>query len=185
MARRCRSLVVLGLLVVGLMPSSSASAAETIYYSYDALGRLRVSTISGGPNNAVGVAACFDAAGNRTRYTVGAGVTSCGTAAPPPPPAPSNNPPIANPDSAGSMAKCAIKIVNVTANDSDPDGDALTVTSATASGDMYASVASASTVQIESGQTTGAKSIAYTISDGRGATASSTISVTVSGGVCN
>jgi hypothetical protein len=50
---------------------------------------------------------------------------------------------------------------------------------------MTATVVSASSVQIDSGQTAGAKSISYNISDGRGGTASSTISVTVSGGVCN
>lgn len=173
--------------MVGAMP---ASASESHTYTYDALGRLTVSTISGGPNNTIGTATCFDPAGNRIRHTSGAGVTSCGSTpspspSPSPTPAPSNNPPVANPDNAGSMGKCQIKYVNVTANDTDPDGDALSVISATASGDMLASVFSASTVEIESGQTAGTTTIAYTISDGRGGTANSTISVTVSGGVCN
>lgn len=185
MAGRRRSILALGFLAVSFVPFYSAVGSESVTYTYDALGRLTVSTISGGPNNSVGVATCFDAVGNRTRYTAGAGVNSCGTTAPPPPPPPPNIPPIANPDSGGSMGKCTIKNVTVTANDSDPDGDALTVISVAASGDMSASVASASTVTIESGQTAGAKSISYTISDGRGGTASSTISVTVSGGVCN
>ncbi len=44
----------------------------------------------------------------------------------------------------------------MTANDSNPDGDVLTVTNAMASGDKYASVASASTIQTEIGQTAGA-----------------------------
>ena len=172
-------------LVVGAMP---ARASEAQTYTYDALGRLVVSTISGGPNNTIGTATCFDPAGNRTRQTVGAGVTACGSAptpTPTPTPTPGNSPPVANPDNAGTMGKCVIKHVNVTANDTDPNGDALTVIDATASGDMLASVASASTVDIESGQTAGAKIINYTISDGHGGTASSTISVTVSGGVCN
>ena len=182
MAGGRRLILALGLLTLSLAPLHSAVGCETVVYTY-ALAPLTVSTISGGPNNSAGVASCFDAAGNRTRYTAGTGVTSCGTTASPPPP--SNAPPIANPDNGGSMGKCTIKYVNVTANDSDPDGDALTVIRATTSGDMFASVASASTVETDGGQTAGAKTIGYTISDGRGGTASSTISVTVSGGVCN
>ena len=83
------------------------------------------------------------------------------------------------------MLKCSSKTVNVTVKDTDPDGDyPLTVVSASASGDMSASVASSTSVLIESGETAGAKSISYTISDSRGATASGNITLTVSSGAC-
>lgn len=165
--------------LLGGIGLTAAAANETNTYTYDALGRL----VSAATNKAVGTstatAMSYDPAGNRANYTVSTG------SPPPPPPPPTNHPPVANPDNAGSMGQCLTKVVNVTANDTDPDGDPLTVTSATASGDMSATVVSASSVEIDSGSTAGAKTISYSISDGRGGTASSTISVTVSAGVCN
>lgn len=54
------------------------SANETATYSYDALGRLVTTGIIGGPNNAKNIVACFDAAGNRSRYLTATGsVPSC------------------------------------------------------------------------------------------------------------
>jgi hypothetical protein len=89
---------------------------------------------------------------------------------------------VANPDNAGTMAKCGHKSVPVLLNDTDPNGDTLTVTSASASGDMSAYVGFGSTtVEIDAGTTGGAKTIYYYISDGHGGTAGSTISVTVQG----
>ncbi len=170
--------LLVGFLLGGVGPTV-ASASETNTYTYDALGRL----VAASTNKAVGAststAMTYDPAGNRANYTVSTG------SPPPPPPPPTNHPPTANSDNAGTMGKCTAKVVNVTANDTDPDGDPLTVISATASGDMSATVVSASSVEIDSGATAGAKSISYTISDGRGGTSSSTISVTVSAGVCN
>src|SRR3712207_5653552 len=104
-----------------LAAAVAVQASETTSYSYDALGRLTISTISGGSNHSVGTATCFDAAGNRTRYIVGAGVTSCASAPPPPPP--SNSPPVAVADSASGECNYAT-IVNVVANDYDPNGNA-------------------------------------------------------------
>lgn len=60
--------------------SSSAQAQEATTYSYDALGRLVSSSTSGGPNNGVATGTCFDAAGNRTQYVVGAAGAPCTTA---------------------------------------------------------------------------------------------------------
>ena len=167
-----------------------AGATETQTYTYDVDGRLVIVQYAGGTYNGQAHSTCYDPADNRVRYksdSAGAVATCPSTPAPTPSPTPtpSNRPPVANPDNAGNMGKCIIKYVNVTANDADPDGDALSVISAVASGDMFASVFSASTVQIDSGQTAGAKTISYTISDGRGGTSSSTISVTVLAGVCN
>jgi hypothetical protein len=167
---------------MALAVAGESAASETKTYGYDVLGRLVSVGVSGGASNGVSVSTAFDPAGNRTNYAV---ATPTPSPTPTPTPTPTNSPPVANPDNAGSMGKCTAKTVNVTANDTDPNGDALTVISASATGDMAASVISASSVQIDSGTTAGAKTISYTISDGHGGSASSTISVTVSGGVCN
>lgn len=57
--------------VVGaLLGAAEASAAETVIYSYDALGRLTATTHSGGTNNGMSQQLQYDRAGNRTSYTV-------------------------------------------------------------------------------------------------------------------
>lgn len=43
---------------------------ETVNYTYDGLGRLTGSNITGGPNNTRTTGTCFDRAGNRMRYDV-------------------------------------------------------------------------------------------------------------------
>jgi YD repeat-containing protein len=48
----------------------SAYAQETTTYSYDALGRLNSSTVSGGTNNGQQTSTSFDPAGNRSNYSV-------------------------------------------------------------------------------------------------------------------
>lgn len=58
---------------------------ESQNYSYDALGRLTGSTISGGPNDTRATSTCFDRAGNRTRQDVA-------TTAPAPCPTPTPTP---------------------------------------------------------------------------------------------
>lgn len=60
--------------------SVDARAQEATTYSYDVLGRLVNSSTSGGPNNGVATGTCFDAAGNRTQYVVGAAGALCTTA---------------------------------------------------------------------------------------------------------
>ena len=69
--------------------SCSALAQETATYSYDGLGRLKGSSITGGTNNGRATGTCFDAAGNRTRYDV---ATSAPTACPTPTPTPTSSP---------------------------------------------------------------------------------------------
>jgi hypothetical protein len=66
--------------------SCSALAQETTTYSYDGLGRLKGSAITGGTNSGRVTGTCFDAAGNRTRYDVATGTPA---ACPPPTPTPS------------------------------------------------------------------------------------------------
>jgi hypothetical protein len=48
----------------------NAYAAETVTYTYDALGRLIGSQVSSGPANGVTTAIQYDAADNRSNYTV-------------------------------------------------------------------------------------------------------------------
>lgn len=76
-----------GSAAAAVIMSWSALAQETTTYSYDGLGRLRSSSISGGTNNARKTATCYDAAGNRTRYDV-----ATTTPAPCPTPTPTSTP---------------------------------------------------------------------------------------------
>lgn len=73
--------------------ASAAEAAELVTYSYDALGRLTAtSTASGAPaNSVVATSVHYDAAGNRSAYTVTGAGPAPSPAPPPtiaPPPAP-------------------------------------------------------------------------------------------------
>lgn len=61
-----RSLILLSVL---FMPSIAA-AADTVTYTYDALGRLVAVSNTGGPNDGVDSAIAYDPAGNRTSYGV-------------------------------------------------------------------------------------------------------------------
>lgn len=83
---------LLSSVAVGTLMGSAALAqqAETTTYSYDALGRLTGSSISGGPNDSRKTGTCFDAAGNRTRYDMATSTPSaCPTPTPTPTPSPS------------------------------------------------------------------------------------------------
>ena len=90
-----------------------------------------------------------------------------------------NRPPVAVNDTATTPAGTPVTIAVLT-NDSDPDGDTITVTSVT-------QPATGGTVAIVSGQPkftpaagfTGTATFTYTISDGRGGTATATVTVTV------
>jgi YD repeat-containing protein len=156
--------------------SQSAQASETIAYTYDALGRLVAVSSSGGPNNGLNVSTCYDRAGNRAVYAV---ATGSPPAACPPPPPPPNQPPVAVADT-DSATKCAVRSVQVTANDSDPDANyPLTVT---AVNQPWAQVGGGGFVEFEAPSVNGTYVIAYTVADSLGATAGSTLTVTVSGG---
>jgi hypothetical protein len=171
-----------------LAGASAASASEAVTYTYDALGRLTAVSSSGTVNNGVATSLGYDPAGNRSSYAV----TGAGGAPPPPPPPappppppapppPANHPPTAVSDS-GAQAKCSTATYDVLVNDSDIDGDTpLSLVSVTGLG---FSVVSQTDVQFMSTSSTGTKTGTYTVQDSRGATASATLSVTVSGGVC-
>jgi len=78
--------LALGVSVIAYaMTAVPLQAAETVTHKYDALGRLKQTTKSGGPTNGQEVKTNYDPAGNRTcQSTTGAGGTP-GTACPPPP----------------------------------------------------------------------------------------------------
>lgn len=52
------------------LPFTPVGAQETTTYSYDELGRLIETEVTGGPNDAVDTELNYDDAGNRTSYTV-------------------------------------------------------------------------------------------------------------------
>jgi len=102
---------------------------------------------------------------------------------PPPPPPPGNTPPTALNDT-GSMMRCSEKSFSVLLNDSDADGPIdlpLTVVGVIGNGFSYS--ATAVTVNSE-GLSSGDYGV-YTVRDARGATATATLTVTISGGNCN
>ncbi len=87
-----KSVLLSGCGVVALLFATSARA-ETVTFSYDALGRLTASSVSGGPNGGVTMKTCFDAAGNRSQYVVAtSGGANC------------SNPPSSAPASASTPA---------------------------------------------------------------------------------
>src|SRR3954468_7263787 len=93
--------------------ATAAPATETTTYRYDALGRLVATSSSGSVNNGLATGIAYDPAGNRSGYTVSGG------------PVP-NRPPVAVADGVVT-ARCGVVGVNLLDNDSDPDGDALTL----------------------------------------------------------
>jgi YD repeat-containing protein len=181
MKRRLGAALLSSVALTGL--SAPSAASETQNYSYDALGRLTGSTISGGPNNMIGTATCFDPAGNRTRYTTGAGVTSCGstsTPTPSPTPTPSNTPPVAVNDSSSGLCNTT-KIVDVVANDYDPDGHTpLSLVSVTGGTNTDASVYSSTSLAV-TGYVAGTEDIYYVVKDSLGATATGRLTYTTTG----
>lgn len=56
--------------LLSIVLAGPSHAAETVTYSYDALGRLVSSSVSGGPSSGVNTAISYDPADNRTNYQV-------------------------------------------------------------------------------------------------------------------
>jgi YD repeat-containing protein len=173
---------LLSVSVIALMIPSVLNATETVTYSYDAQGRLVQSVISGTVNNGQSSTTSFDAANNRTNYSVS--VNGGTPPPPPPPPPPSNKPPVTVTDTLANVPKCAFRDKDVTINDSDPEGNVpLVVLSVVNSNPSLGSptVLNASTVryQAEATGATGSDTVTYTVRDSLGATASGTLNVTV------
>ncbi len=81
--------------------------------------------------------------------------------------------------------KCNETVFNVTGNDSDPDGDAITLIGVSNSG-YYGSVSvyDASSVDYFASNVTGFDTVTYTIQDSHGATATGTLTVHLTGPAC-
>ena len=202
MHRHSRLLLLGSCAVVGII-GSVASSAETVTYTYDALGRLRASSVSGGPDNGTSTAICYDAASNRERYvTTIAGAAACTAApyptptptptpsptpTPTPTPTPGNQPPNAVADVAYTF-RCDFAGVSIAvlANDSDPEGNTpLVVLSVTGASIGTATVVSSSTVSYQpNGFSSGVESLNYQVRDSLGATSVGSITVHVQQGNC-
>ncbi|MCK0129260.1 Ig-like domain-containing protein [Erythrobacter sp. F6033] len=89
-----------------------------------------------------------------------------------------NPPPVAVDDSAATDEDTRVNIP-VLANDSDPDGDPLTVTSATAPNGTVVIEADGTVTYTPNADFNGTDTITYTISDGNGGTSTATVTVTV------
>lgn len=73
-----------------LIPNSDAKAAETVMYTYDALGRLKQSAKLSGPHSGSQTTTSYDPAGNRacqstTGVPNGPATPTCPPSPPPPP----------------------------------------------------------------------------------------------------
>ncbi|MET1080783.1 MAG: retention module-containing protein, partial [Pseudomonas sp.] len=97
------------------------------------------------------------------------------------PPVVTNTPPSAVADSASTDENTPVT-VNVLNNDSDPDGDTLTVTGASAATGTVVVNPNGTLSYTPSTGFTGNDTITYSVSDGKGGTASSTVTVTVNPG---
>ena len=89
-----------------------------------------------------------------------------------------NDLPVANGDAASTVEDTLVTI-NVLGNDSDVDGDALSVTTASATNGSVAIGAGGSLTYTPNANFAGTDTISYTISDGAGGTASASVSVIV------
>lgn len=185
-----RPLASVSVLLCGV--SSAALAQDVRNYRYDVHGRLVEQSSEGAPNDDEVHSICYDAAGNRTQYrtstdgstancdagTAITGGTPTPSPTPTPTPTPSNSPPSTATDYASG--ECATTVtVNLTVNDSDPEGDyplqlmAITQDSGAAS----ASVASASSALVQYGPQADNSVFTYTVTDSLGNSSTGTLHV--------
>ena len=92
--------------------------------------------------------------------------------------APINRPPVAVDDTAVTTVSTPVTI-NVLANDSDPDGDPLTVISVTQPTNGGVQISNNEVIYQPQRGFTGVDAFTYTISDGRGGTATANVTVTI------
>jgi outer membrane protein OmpA-like peptidoglycan-associated protein len=92
----------------------------------------------------------------------------------------SNHPPVAQDDTAVIAENSIDNPIAVLANDSDPDGDALTVTAVSSASHGSATAASTGVIYTPTPGYLGTDSFTYTISDGHGGSATATVHISVS-----
>jgi hypothetical protein len=98
---------------------------------------------------------------------------------------PLNRPPVAQNDSYSVDANSSGNSLNVLANDSDPDGDALTITTVGTPAHGAATISGNRVVYTPTAGFVGADSFTYAIADGHGGTATATATITVQAVVAN
>lgn len=142
---------------------ATAAYADDVTYTYDALGRLKTATyVDGGVT--YNIAYSYDAAGNRTQVVNGGAV---------------NTNPVAVADSI-SVAQNSTITFNPRTNDSDADGDALTISAKT--NGVHGAVLNNGGASLTYTPTTGyngSDTFTYTVYDGRGGYGTVNVSVTV------
>ena len=89
-----------------------------------------------------------------------------------------NTPPIASDDTA-TVAEDGSVLIDVLANDSDVDGDGLTITGVSGAVNGTASIEAGQLRYVPDADFNGAETLSYTISDGQGGTDTATVAVTV------
>ena len=92
---------------------------------------------------------------------------------------PVNHPPVAQNDAYTVDQNSSGNALNVLANDSDPDGDSLSIASVAAPGHGTATIANGKVNYAPTAGFVGSDSFAYTVSDGKGGTATATVTITV------
>ena len=183
-----RNAAVLALLATA---GTAAVASETINYSYDARGRLVKVERSGGPSNGIPTSYSYDKANNRTNRTIGSSSGGGGG----PGPGPGSGTIATNPDTLSIQAECgggigtpwgggpaSVAMVNVLSNDT-AQSPPLSLVAVSMS-----SLGSASTfgdsVSYSAGSSPGQEVLTYTIQDANGASATGSLTVTVTPGSC-
>lgn len=172
---------------------AGAQQQSTETYQYDALGRVISAKTVGGINNNETHSICYDAAGNRVKYKASSDGTAptCvsqgtqgGTPAPTPSPSPTptptpaNNPPVTQNDTVSGHCYLSTT-VNLTANDSDPEGNTPLVLQSigVSSGEAAATIVSGSSVRVAFGPAFDITQATYTVADSLGATSTGVLNI--------
>lgn len=146
----------LGLAFVG------AAYSQAVNYTYDQLGRIIAVTYSDGKQ----IVYAYDAAGNRTQHVVSASTV--------------NRPPLAAND-AKTVTEGAPLTFDPRTNDSDPDGNPLTITNV-ANGELGTAAVTGGGASITYSPATGRTAgdfITYSIADGNGMSASAQVDLSI------
>jgi YD repeat-containing protein len=147
---------------------STAEAASC--FTYDELGRIIEATYENGTKFTYS----YDPNGNRTTTSVQTGQTpTC----PDPGGYGENHPPVAVADSS-TARPTIVQVIDVRANDSEPDGDPITLSQVTTPAKGTAVIANGKVEYTANSGATGTDSFSYTIIDGRGGSANTTVSIT-------
>lgn len=147
-------------LTMGMCATILHAAPINTEYQYDELGRLIKATDTENGDRTYH----YDAAGNRKKVTAADDN--------------SNSPPSAQDDSITLSGLYAPKTLDVLANDSDPDGDALQISAVDASGTLSVTINDDHTLTITAvGFKHPQQRFTYTISDNKGGTSQATVTV--------